>query len=184
MSIDKRRFPRIILGQLAQDLKTLSEAKVDKLSGQNMELDVYDLSYDSVAFSTPKGGSAVVGQKLKLGLQLSGFTTKEFSAEVARLGKNMVAVTLVQVDGVNRLALEGFLKDKMIGLNTYLVAPEFYSKKEGFSHWYHGPNTTNFILWRSGDRLSRAILEMGSKVLTFEQGDWSTSSVHRDPNTT
>lgn len=178
MTADKRRFPRIVLGQLAQDLKALANAKVVKLDGQACDLDVFDLSYDSVAFTSPPRKYAV-GDRLVIVLRLNDETDLDFTAEAARVAGQALAVNLVKVPAEKRLVLENFLKDKMIGLNTYLVAKEFYSR-EGFSHWYHGPNSTNFILWRAGDAITRAYLEMDEVVLVFDKGAWHMSSALRE----
>ena len=171
MSIDKRRFPRINLGDLAKDLKVISEAQLVALDGQKVELDVFDISYDSLAFRN-SGDSLKLSQELKVQLNLAGYAPETFQSTVVRLQGDLVALKLEGVTAEQRLSLEGFLKDKMIGVNTYLVAKEFYSKKEDFSHWFHGPNSTNFIIWRQGDEVQKAILEMNTDVLSFENDQW------------
>lgn len=166
MGVDKRRFPRINLGDLASDLKVINEAKLTRLGGQSVSLDIFDISYDSVAFRS-SDGEVKLSQEIEVEIHLAGYESETFKGVVVRLQGDLVAMRLEGVTAEQHLTLEGFLKDKMIGVNTHLVAKEFYSKNENFSHWFHGPNTTNVIIWRSGSGVSKAILEMNTDVLVF-----------------
>ena len=177
---DKRRFPRIVLGRLSGNRTSVNEAKITAIDGEKASQDVFDISYDSVSFLRP-GGTFEKGQFLELDIKLAGYPTTEYFAEVVRLGADLVAVQLRNVPGEKRLVLENFLKDKMVGHNTYLVAKEFYNKHEDFSHWYHGPNATNIVIWREGEGVKRAMLEFDQHVLSFENRQWALSSSRRDP---
>lgn len=182
MTQNKRRFPRINLGQLASDLKAISDAQIFEIDGERVELDVFDISYDSLAFHW-KGEPFKLSQELKLKLRLPGYNEETIAATVVRLTRDMTALKFDALTAEQHLMFESFLKDKMIGVNTYLVSKEFYSDKEDFTHWFHGPNSTNIIAWRSGSGVSKAIFEMNVDILVYENEKWSLTESKRDEKT-
>lgn len=173
MSVDKRRFPRITLGDLLDDLRVINEAVITEAKEESTHLEVMDLSYDSLAFKKNPKIEISTGDQFFIALQLAGYPKQVFEVKVVRTTKEVIAVQLLKVSAEQRLVLENFLKDKMIGHNTYLVAKEFYSKKENFTHWFHGPNSTNIIIWRVGTAVSKAVFEMDNDILFFENGRWT-----------
>ena len=189
--IEKRRFPRIVLKSLPEPLQEISGAAVVTVTYEGYQssdsLVVFDLSYGGAAFETPEGFAAKSGKEVGLRFEFFGQSEMSTQGEIIRVTDKIVAVQFRPLSPENRLVLDAFLKEEIIGLNTYLIQPKFYAATADFDLWFHGPGQTNIILWREGaqQELNKALFEIDSWALLYEkengQDSWSMVKDKSDP---
>lgn len=127
---------------------------------------VYDISFLGLAFDRAEEISE--GDELVVFLKLAEAAPFEINAQVVRSTEDKVAVQLIDLSGASHLAIDRFLKDKLVGIQMHLVTKKFYNPNESFDYWFHGPRSTNLLLWSPQGRLERAFFEAGEDVVIYE----------------
>lgn len=167
MAEDRRRYPRVFLDKSLGDFIEIMGVKVHWPNG-----DVggaLDVSYIGAALTKPAGLPIrfTQGEELPLYFQFSEnkvFLKSYFVREIPQA----IGVYFSNLSPQANLAIEKFLKHKLIGTNTRLIPKNFYSREQTFSHWYHGPNDTNIFIWYENGKIEKATVELATQVLFIE----------------
>lgn len=168
---NNRRYPRIFLTKGIQEFDRINGIEVKWPEG--IITGVLDISYIGAALikSSKLTQKYVKGDIVELLFSFAGDMTEiPFDAEVIREDEKTLAVYFPELSLQARKALDIFLKQKLIGLNTKLVDPKYYIKEQGFNYWFHGPNQTNIFIWGNANQIQKASIEMNYEVITFEDG--------------
>lgn len=175
MSQEKRRFPRVSVDHLG-DSKVIQGTEVLRVGEHAGNFSVIDISYNSLAL---RGVSQSIPTDGPVELMLDILSEKfDLKGQVVRQTEDFIAFTIDEMVAAPRLALEKFLKDKIVGLATYQISPKFYSKNEDFDLWFHGPKDTNLYLWQKGE-LSQMVMELDPFLLVYRDGEFQL--IDRDP---
>ena len=164
-----RRYPRVFLTKGIQDFERIAGLEV-KWQGGHVT-GVLDISYIGAAIiKTSKITEKFVkGDIIEFFMTFAGGEGEVvIDAEVIREDEKVLAVYFPELTLQARQALEKFLKQKLIGLNTRLVDSKYYIKEQGFDFWFHGPNQTNVFIWGNQDEIKKATFEINYQVITFE----------------
>lgn len=169
-----RRYPRVFL---ARGVHRIAGIEV-KWPGEDLTSGVLDISYIGAAIVK----TSKITQKYAKGdfvnFQFSfanGDSDIPFQAQVIREDEKSIAVYFPELSLKARKALEGFLKLKLIGLNTKLVDSKYYTKEQDFNYWFHGPNQTNVFIWGNFEKIEKATFELNYEVMTFKNGKFYLS---------
>lgn len=168
-SKNSRRYPRVFLTKGVQEFERITGIEVKWPRGH--VTGVLDISYIGAALvkSTKVLENFVKGEEIEFRFSFAGGPQDVvFDAEVIREDDRILAVYFPELTVQARQALDGFLKQKLVGLNTRLVDPQYYIKEQGFDYWFHGPNQTNVFIWGSLDEIKKAAFEVNYQVVTFE----------------
>lgn len=177
--IEKRKFPRIAVKTTHPDVPHLGGVSALWPGGEVS--DVLDMSYTGAALSRPAKSAVAEQDRVRLEFRVQGTETVPIEAEIVRSGEHVVGVRFCELSTEARLCFEKFLKEKLLGLSLRLVNPHYYGSKLDFTYWFHGPNETNIFLWVEKKALKKAMIELGSEVLLFEDNTFSegeSSSEH------
>ncbi len=180
VSKNSRRYPRVFLTKGVQDFDRIAGLEVRWPTGH--VTGCLDISYIGAAIVK----TSKILERYKKGDKITfyfsfadGPMDVEFEAEVIREDEKVLAVFFPELSLSARQALDGFLRQKLIGLNTKLLDPKYYIKEQGFNYWFHGPNQTNIFVWGSADNIKKATIEMNYQVVTFEDGNIYLSESRR-----
>lgn len=175
-----RRYPRVFLTKGIQEFDRIAGLEVKWPKGH--VTGVLDISYIGAAIIK----STKILEKYSKGDEvefLFSFAAGEqdvaFDAEVIREDDKVLAVHFPELSLQARKALDTFLKQKVIGLNTKLVDPKFYIEKQGFNYWFHGPSQTNVFIWGTPEDVQKASFEVNYQVISFENGKFFSSESKR-----
>ncbi len=168
---DKRKFPRVQIANEKGELQKIMGVTVRWADGASS--DVLDMSYSGAALSRPPGLKAAAGDTVSLDFQIDQQARTQISAQVVRVGEHVVAIHFQAISAAARVALEDFLRERLLGLSLRLINPHYYDAKEDFTYWFHGPNETNIFLWMKKKALGRAMVELGGQVLVYENEQFS-----------
>jgi hypothetical protein len=173
---DGRRYPRVFLTKGIQDFDKIGGLEVKWPGG--FVTGVLDISYIGAAIVK----TSKITQKFAKGETIeflfsfaNGPTDVPFDGEVIREDEKAIAVYFPELSLKARRALEGFLKQKLIGLNTKLVDSKYYIKEQDFDFWFHGPNQTNVFIWGNLEHVRKVTFEINNEVMTFEKGKFYLS---------
>ncbi len=175
-----RRYPRVFLTKGIQEFDKILGIEAKWPDGS--VTGVLDISYIGAAIvkTSRVTMDPQKGDQIELLLSFSeGDENIPFQGEVVRVDEKLLSVYFPDLTIKARSALDRFLKQKLIGLNTRLVDPQYYIKEQGFNYWFHGPNQTNVFIWEDGDNLTKATVEMNYQVITFEDGQLYLSESKR-----
>jgi hypothetical protein len=173
---DGRRYPRVFLTKGVLDFDRIVGLDVKWPGG--FVTGVLDISYIGAAIVK----TSKITQKFPKGEIIeflfsfaNGATDIPFDGEVIREDDKAIAVHFPELSLQARKALDGFLKQKLVGLNTKLVDTKYYTKEQGFQYWFHGPNQTNVFVWGDLNHIQKATFELNNEVMTFEKGKFYLS---------
>lgn len=183
-SENQRRYPRVFLDKSLGDFKELLGVQVrwphDDVGG------VLDISYIGAALSRPAGIKISLTPNEMIPLEfLFGNHSVKINAYFVREMGHVLGVHFPELSVKAHVEIENFLKDKIVGLHTRYIEPRFYSANQDFSHWYHGPNDTNIFIWEDHEKISKATVELGQKILFYENESFHTAKITQwmeDPN--
>lgn len=170
---NSRRYPRIFLTKGIQEFDRI--IGIDVKWPEGITTGVLDISYIGAALikSSKAEEKFSKGDLVELLFSFTdGPQNVPFDAEVIREDEKTRAVYFPELSIQARQALEIFLKQKLVGLNTRLVDPKYYIKEQGFNFWFHGPNQTNVFIWEDNTKIQKATIEMNYEVITFENGSF------------
>ncbi len=170
-SQSRRRFPRLQLKSELGAAQRILEATVI-VSGQE-RLAVFDLSYQGAAVQLSQA-SFTEGQQFELHLQLGQSQAFPILARIAWKKEKIMGIEFINLKLEDRLALDEFLEDQLIGSHLYPINASHFSKDADFQYWYHGPKGTNVFLWTKGNdknlEIEKAMVEFDGQLLIFEAG--------------
>ena len=175
-----RRYPRIFLTKGVQEFDRITGLEV-KWPGGHVT-GVLDISYIGAAIikSSKITEKFAKGDIIEFFFSFAGGESDVvFDAEVVREDEKVLAIYFPELTVQARQALDTFLKQKLVGLNTRLVDPKYYIKEQGFDFWFHGPNQTNVFIWGNLEEIKKASIEVNYQVITFEDGKFYLSESKR-----
>lgn len=175
-----RRYPRVFLTKGIQEFDRIAGIEATWPDGTTSG--VLDISYIGAAVVKSSKNTAKFNKGDEIEFHFSfagGDQSVVFDAEVIREDEKVLAVHFPELTVNARKALETFLKQKLIGMNTKLVDSKFYIKEQGFNYWFHGPNQTNVFIWGNPNEVTKATFEVNYQVVTFENGKFFSSESKR-----
>lgn len=180
LSKNTRRYPRVFLTKGIQEFDKILGIEAKWPDGSITG--VLDISYIGAAIikTSRVTTEANKGETIEFILSFSENDQNiPFKGEVVRVDEKLISVYFPELSIGARSALERFLKQKLVGLNTKLVDPKYYIKEQGFDFWFHGPHQTNIFIWQEGGEIAKATLEMNYQVLTLENDELFLSESKR-----
>lgn len=169
---NRRRFTRVALSGDFGAARALLGAQARWPEGNKSAM--FDLSYQGAALERPENFSLNQDQQVKLHLELGSSRKFDVEARIAWATANRVGVEFSQLSIDDRVMLDEFLEDRLIGSHLHRVDPRFFNPGVDFQHWYHGPRNTNVFLWTELDGadtvIKRAIVDFDDQHLIYQDG--------------
>jgi hypothetical protein len=162
-----RRFQRVPLKNISEDLRTITGAKVG--FSDFRDLKIYDISYRGAAFEAPSNCMLEPRDEVLLNMYLADEPRPlEVRARVVWTITRMIGVEFQPLDSEQRKMLDHFLRSKLAGNMLRQIDPQYVSDHENVDYWFHGPNDTNIYIWHYQGNLTKAVVELFEHVFYYE----------------
>lgn len=163
----QQRIPRV---QQMASLKALSPLKGVQLQWVGNKLfPLLEMSLSG--FIIPSTGilsQLRLNSVMDVKLRLEGTsTTLPLQLKVRSLTANWVSLQMQSIDFDSRLKLSQPDRDRLLGLNVQSIPAKNFIALNEYSHWWHGPFDTNFLMSADEQKL---VVEYDGLCLLVEQG--------------
>lgn len=165
----QRRFPRVFLTGVLQDLRPLGSCKVVWPSG--FESDIYDFGRTSASVYFPMRLNLTFqkGDVVKLGWRLGKNEPFFVDCRVIRGETRLLTVEFLRLTQSQYKTIDSFFTSEFIAEHMQEIPSSNFAPEQTFQHWFHGPMDTNLYLWRNLNGISRITFEFVENIFVWDE---------------
>ncbi len=177
-----RRFQRIHLHWDQSEAESLFGVKA-QVHPAGPWLRVFDMGLAGLALERLSSSDQkwTKGQQVQVHLLLPGAERALIClAEVVWVGEKSFGLRFLELGAEDRMALNLYLADQLIGASLNKVDPQYFSPDLDCQFWYHGPKDTNVFLWTKETKtegnhylIERADIQLDEDWFFYDQGRFS-----------